>query len=100
MCPQQLVTSDEAASAEGAPRVSQLSVGGFHACAILERAGSFAGLRCWGHNELGELGYGSYERVGNIGDTDSPAREYEQRLDHPDVCVVRSADGPCARERG
>jgi len=96
----QLVTSDEAASAEGAPRVSQLFVGGFHACAILGRAGTFAGLRCWGHNELGELGYGSYERVGNIGATDSPAREYEQRLDHPDVCVVRSADGPCARGRG
>jgi alpha-tubulin suppressor-like RCC1 family protein len=96
----QLITSEEAAAAEGAPRVSQLFVGGYHACAILERAGAFAGLRCWGHNELGELGYGSYERVGNIGDTDSPGREYEQRLDHPDVCVVRSADGPCARDRG
>jgi alpha-tubulin suppressor-like RCC1 family protein len=95
----QLATAAEAASADGAPRVSQLFVGGFHACAILERAGAYAGLRCWGHNELGELGYGSYERVGNIGATDSPAREYEQRLDHPDVCVVRSADGPCARER-
>ncbi|HEU4582107.1 MAG TPA: hypothetical protein VFS67_27815 [Polyangiaceae bacterium] len=96
----QLVSAAEAASADGAPRVAQLFVGGFHACAILERAGAYAGLRCWGHNELGELGYGSYERVGNIGASDSPAREYEQRLDHPDVCLVRSADGPCARERG
>ena len=96
-----LITSAEAGagSAENAVRVRQLFVGGFHACAILERAGAFGGVRCWGHNEFGELGYGSYERVGNIGADASPALEYEQRLDHPDVCIVPSSEGPCARER-
>jgi alpha-tubulin suppressor-like RCC1 family protein len=90
---------DGAGSGEGALRVRQLFVGGFHACAILERAGAFGGVRCWGHNEFGELGYGSYERVGNIGDDASPALEYEQRLDHPDVCIVPSSEGPCSRQR-
>ena len=96
-----LVTSEEdgAGSEQGALRARQLFVGGFHACAILERAGAFGGVRCWGHNEFGQLGYGSYERVGNIGADASPALEYEQRLDHPDVCIVPSSEGPCSRQR-
>jgi hypothetical protein len=93
-----IATPDAAAPEEGA-RVYQLAVGGFPACAILERVGAFAGVRCWGHNQFGELGYGSYERVGDIGGSAAPAQEYEERLDHPDVCLLRSSTGPCASER-
>lgn len=94
-----VATPDAAASPEAGARVQQLAVGGFHACAILERAGAFAGVRCWGHNQFGELGYGSYARVGDIGGTAAPAQEYAERLDHADVCLIRSSMGPCAAER-
>lgn len=92
----------ELAMAEGsepAARVWQLAVGGFHACALLERDGTFAGARCWGQNSFGQLGYGSYERVGDLGSVAAPAREYRERLDHPDVCFSRSSSGPCALAR-
>src|SRR5690606_4522223 len=41
--------------------VEQIVAGGFHTCALLD-AGN---VRCWGQGELGQLGYGNTERVGN-----------------------------------
>lgn len=103
------LAASEPATAEGgtlapaqggaAVRVHQLAVGGFHACVLLESSGAFAGVRCWGQNLRGELGYGSYEQVGDIGGAAAPAREYAQRLDHPDVCLLRTSSGPCAQPR-
>jgi alpha-tubulin suppressor-like RCC1 family protein len=42
-------------------------VGGNHACAVLEDNS----VRCWGYNELGQLGLG---RVDNIGDDEFPSQ--------------------------
>lgn len=95
----QPATAEPAQAGEVAVRVRQLAVGGFHACVLLESSGAFAGVRCWGQNQHGELGYGSYEQVGDIGGAAAPAREYAERLDHPDVCLLRSSSGPCALPR-
>lgn len=38
-----------------------ISAGGFHTCAVLESDG----IRCWGENHNGQLGYGNTERVGD-----------------------------------
>ncbi len=43
----------------------QVTVGKFHACAILDTGG----LRCWGYNQAGQLGYGN-ENI--IGDNETP----------------------------
>lgn len=47
-------------------KVTQLSAGGSHTCAVLEGGR----LRCWGNSEYGQLGYGN---VSNIGDDETPA---------------------------
>lgn len=46
--------------------VVQLSLGGQHSCAILQDGG----LRCWGLNDRGQLGYGNFN---NFGDDESLA---------------------------
>ena len=46
-------------------RVTQLSAGTFHTCAVLD-AGA---VRCWGSGQYGELGYGD---LADIGDDESP----------------------------
>ena len=72
-------TDDEA----GTDRVLRLFSGGQHNCAIL----ASGAVRCWGNNESGELGYGDYNDIGNIGgDGRTPAETYEQRGRY-DVCI-------------
>ncbi len=67
----------------GLDRVLRLFSGGQHNCAIL----ASGAVRCWGNNEYGELGYGDYAQLGNIGDGgDTPAEAYE-RLERYDVCI-------------
>ena len=67
----------------GADRVLRLFSGGQHNCAIV----ASGAVRCWGSNESGELGYGDYTQVGNIGDDGStPAEKYEQ-IGRFDVCI-------------
>jgi alpha-tubulin suppressor-like RCC1 family protein len=67
---------DEEVGAGGAPRgsdveggsggVSQLSVAGAFACALLQHGG----VRCWGWGKYGVLGYGNED---DIGDDETPA---------------------------
>lgn len=66
----------------GVDRVLRLFSGGQHNCAIV----ASGAVRCWGNNEYGELGYGDYAQIGNIGDNGPPAETYE-RLGRYDVCV-------------
>ncbi len=47
-------------------KVAQVTVGKTHTCALL----SDANVRCWGHNEYGQLGYGHRN---HIGDNERPA---------------------------
>ncbi|MFA5127372.1 MAG: hypothetical protein WC457_00010 [Patescibacteria group bacterium] len=41
---------------------TQISVGGLHACAILDGGN----LKCWGWGELGSLGYGNQDNIGDV----------------------------------
>jgi cysteine-rich repeat protein len=41
--------------------VAKLSLGGQHSCAVLQDGG----LRCWGLNDRGQLGYGNYNNLGD-----------------------------------
>jgi alpha-tubulin suppressor-like RCC1 family protein len=69
----------------------RLYSGGRHNCVIL----SGGRVRCWGSNGSGELGYGDFSQIGDIGDDGSPAAEYE-RLNRYDVCVVPSLTSACS----
>ena len=64
--------------------------GGSHNCAILAQGN----VRCWGHNESGQLGYGAFAQVGHIGELRTPSLDY-QRLNQADVCIGLAASGGC-----
>jgi alpha-tubulin suppressor-like RCC1 family protein len=70
----------------------RLYSGGQHNCVIL----SAGRVRCWGHDASGELGYGDYSAIGDIGDEVSPGAEYE-RSGLYDVCVLPSLKSACSR---
>ncbi len=42
-------------------RVSQVAIGGYHTCVLLEDGKA----RCWGQNGYGQLGYGHTEQIGD-----------------------------------
>ncbi|HET9954815.1 MAG TPA: hypothetical protein VFQ61_09935 [Polyangiaceae bacterium] len=56
----------------GSDRAQAIFAGGMSTCARMLDGG----VRCWGANSGGELGYGAYDAVGAIGDDSSPADEY------------------------
>jgi alpha-tubulin suppressor-like RCC1 family protein len=57
--------------------------GGGHSCAIM----ASGAVRCWGHNESGQLGYGPFAQKGNVGERFIPADDYA-RLGQHDVCLM------------
>jgi alpha-tubulin suppressor-like RCC1 family protein len=85
---QGVVQLGAASAAEGNPRAQRVFSGGSHNCAILA-SGS---VRCWGHNESGQLGYGDFAKIGQIGESRTPSLDY-QRLNQADVCVVPGSGG-------
>jgi alpha-tubulin suppressor-like RCC1 family protein len=50
----------EAGDVDVGGKVIQLAAGGRHTCALLEGGG----VRCWGRNDFGQLGYGNRRTVG------------------------------------
>jgi len=83
---------DTAAATQAAPvevaglgsTVSQVAVGGFHACALL----ADGGVRCWGNNAAGQLGNGST--------TGSATPVMVTGLPAPAVAVATGTVGSCA----
>ena len=75
----------------GPDRSLRLFSGGRHNCAILVSGG----VRCWGSNESGELGYGSFSQIGNIGDLGTPAERYAA-LNQYDVCIAPGITSGCS----
>ncbi len=67
----------------------RLAAGDFHVCAV--RSGG--GLRCWGRNTFGELGYG---HVDTIGDTEPPSAAGDVSLEGSVMQVVAGRYFTCA----
>jgi alpha-tubulin suppressor-like RCC1 family protein len=70
-------------------RVVQITAHGYRTCARLE----LGGVRCWGENVGGELGYGN---TNNIGDDETPAWAGNIDLGGPAVDVVAGDSHQCA----
>lgn len=77
-------------SGDNAPALRVFS-GGSHNCAVM----SGGSVRCWGHNEWGQLGYGDFSQVAQIGELRTPLLDY-QRLAQADVCVAPELSGGCS----
>lgn len=69
---------------------TQLAVGADFACALLDGGA----VRCWGANDVGQLGYGHTER---IGDDESPAQAGDVALGGRAVSLTAGAHHACAR---
>lgn len=69
--------------------VVELATGSFHTCARLENS-----IRCWGHGESGQLGYGN---TNSIGDDETPASAGYVDIGGAVVEVVAGIDHNCAR---
>ncbi len=67
----------------GPDRALRSFSGGQHNCAIM----ASGAVRCWGRNGSGELGYGDFSVIGDIGGEQSPADAYD-RLQRYDVCIT------------
>ena len=66
-----------------------ISVGGAHACAVLDDAS----VRCWGRNQYGQLGLG---HTNNVGDDETPASAPRVRLGRGAVAISAGAGHTCA----
>lgn len=65
-----------------------VAAGNFHMCAL-----TAGGVRCWGHNDSGQLGYGHRN---NIGDNETPASVGYVNLGGTAVALVAGAAHTCA----
>jgi cysteine-rich repeat protein len=70
--------------------VKQIAAGGDTTCALLEDAS----VRCWGHNDFGQLGLG---HTNNIGDDEPPTADNAQvTLGGTPTAIATSGDHTCA----
>jgi alpha-tubulin suppressor-like RCC1 family protein len=61
--------------------VTQIVTGPIHTCALLDTGG----VRCWGENEYGGLGYGLPQEISAIGDDETPASMGDIAIGHPAI---------------
>jgi alpha-tubulin suppressor-like RCC1 family protein len=73
--------------------VEQLAAGGDHTCALL----SGGAVRCWGHGNTGQLGYGN---AGTIGDNEVPASAGNVDVGGAVVQIATGANHTCALLEG
>lgn len=66
LCCAPISRADQSGSAARGLQAGLLDVGGEHACAVL----GDGSVRCWGHNNAGQLGYGD---TSDIGDNELPS---------------------------
>ncbi|MEM9454087.1 MAG: DUF4215 domain-containing protein [Myxococcota bacterium] len=74
---------------ELAEPAQQVTVGAAHACALLPDGS----VHCWGHNDVGQLGYG---HTSNIGDNEPAATGGEVSLGGVVTKIVAGASHTCA----
>lgn len=71
-------------------RAVQIALGFDHACALLEDGA----VRCWGHNDFGQLGYGHTENIGDdepvvaAGTVDLPGRALQVTAGNSHSCAL------------
>jgi alpha-tubulin suppressor-like RCC1 family protein len=70
-------------------KVTQISLGGGHTCALL----TGGNVRCWGNNHNGELGYGN---TSTIGDDETPASAGDVNVGGTVVQIATGAFHTCA----
>jgi alpha-tubulin suppressor-like RCC1 family protein len=68
---------------------TKITAGDEHTCALLDTGN----VRCWGHNNLGQLGLG---HTNNIGDNEQPYSEPEVNLGGPVKDIVAGGSHTCA----
>jgi alpha-tubulin suppressor-like RCC1 family protein len=73
--------------------VTQIACGAFHTCALL----STGGVRCWGQNLYGQLGYG---HTSAIGDNETPSAAGDINLGGVAVEITAGENHTCARLAG
>ena len=69
--------------------VVQIAAGGYHTCALL----TTGAVRCWGHNAVGQLGYG---HTSDIGDNETPASAGDVDVGGNVVQVAAGGNHTCA----
>lgn len=74
---------------EGICALDQLAAGGAHTCVALPNVG----VRCWGFNRYGQLGYGHTEQ---IGDNETPAAAGVVDLGRTAIQLAAGTDHTCA----
>jgi cysteine-rich repeat protein len=70
-------------------RAVEIAAGAWHTCALLEDGA----VRCWGENDVGELGYGHWYQVG---DDEAPASAGDVNVGGRVVALAAGASYTCA----
>lgn len=72
--------------------VTQLALGGFHSCALL----TGGRVRCWGHDQWGQLGYAFYPAERFIGGVEHPASAGDVNVGAPVLQLTAGRNHTCA----